>query len=150
MLEKTHIDLIVDGSECNTQPVEVEFISPSLFRVLISPVFVEGIAADDIIRVTDEAVGKFRVIEYGGNVSVKISDANQITEKLPEIDIILSKVNARRDGNLKHTAVWTIPLEANFKAIEAAMVKACELLEEPDWWFGNIYDSQNNPINWWL
>lgn len=145
-----HINLIVEGSEGGTQPVEVESISPNVYRILYSPGFVEDVAAGDVIRVTDDNAGAFEVIEYGGNVSVKISDTSPIIEKLQEIDGILSKVNSRRDGNLEHLAVWTIPVESGFEAIEAAVGKACELLEEPVWWYGNVYDSQNNPINWWL
>jgi len=145
-----HINLIVEGSEGGTQPVEVELISPNVYRILFSPGFVEDIASGDVIRVTDEETGEFEVIEYGGNVSVKISDTSRIIENLPEIDGILSEVSARRDGNLEHVAVWTIPVELGFKAIEASVTKACELLEEPVWWYGNVYDSKNNPINWWL
>jgi hypothetical protein len=146
----SHINLIVEGSEGETQPVEAESISPNVYRILYSPGFVEDIAAGDIIRVTDQETGTFEVIEYGGNVSVKISDTSPIIKKLQEIDGILSKVNARRDGNLEHVAVWTIPAESGFEAIEASVAKACELLEEPVWWYGNVYDSQNYPINWWL
>ena len=145
-----HINLIVEGSEGGTQPVEVESISPNVYRILYSPGFVEDVAAGDVIRVTNEEAGAFEVIEYGGNVSVKISDTSPIIERLPEIDGFLSKVNARRDGNLEYVAVWTIPVESGFEAIEVAVAKACELLEEPAWWYGNVYDSQNNPINWWL
>ncbi|NIB41717.1 DUF4265 domain-containing protein [Pseudomaricurvus alkylphenolicus] len=144
-----HINLRVEGSEGGTQPVEVESISSNVYRILYSPGFVEDVAAGDIIRVTDEETGAFEVIEYGGNVSVKISDTSLIIEKLSKIDQILSKVNARRDGNLEHVAVWTIPAESGFEAIETSIAKACELLEEPVWWYGNVYDSQNNPINWW-
>ncbi|WP_169337088.1 DUF4265 domain-containing protein [Microbulbifer variabilis] len=145
-----HINLIVEGSEGGTQPVEVELISPSVYRILFSPGFVEDIAAGDVIRVTDEETGEFEVIEYGGNVSVKISAASSIIEKLPEIDGILSEVGGRRDGNLEHVAVWTIPANSGYKAIEASITKACELLNEPVWWYGNVYDSENKPVNWWL
>jgi hypothetical protein len=145
-----HINLIVEGSEGGTQPVEVDLISPNVYRILFSPGFVEDIAAGDVIRVTDKKKGGFEVIEYGGNVSVKISDTSRIIEKLPDIDSILSKLNARRDGNLEHVAVWTIPVESGFKDIEASVIEACKLLEDPDWWYGNVYDAQNNPINWWL
>ena len=145
-----HINLIVEGSEGRTQPVEVELISPNVYRILFSPGFVEDIAAGDVIRVTDKEKGEFEVIEYGGNVSVKISDSSSIIEKLPEIDNIFTKIGARRDGNLQYVAVWTIPVKSGFKNIEASVAKACELLEDPDWWYGNVYDSENNPINWWL
>ena len=145
-----HINLIVEGSGGGTQPVEVELISPKVYRILFSPGFVEGVAAGDVIRVTDERAGEFEVIEYGGNVSVKISDTSRIIEKLPEIYSILSQVNARHDGNLEHVTVWTIPVESGFKAIEASITRACELLEDPAWWYSNVYDSQDNPINWWL
>lgn len=150
MQMNNHINLRVEGSEGGTQPVEIELISPKVYRILHSPGFVEDVAAGDVIRVIDEKTGAFEVIEYGGNVSVKISDTRSINKKLPEIDSILSKVNSRRDGNLEHIAVWTIPVESGFEAIEAAVSKACELLEEPVWWYGNVYDSQDNPINWWV
>ena len=59
-------------------------------------------------------------------------------------------MNARRDGNIEHVAVWTISVESGFKAIERSIEQACELLEDPAWWYGNVYDSNDNPINWWL
>ncbi|WP_299589385.1 DUF4265 domain-containing protein [uncultured Microbulbifer sp.] len=145
-----HINLIVEGSKGGTQPVEVELVSPDVYRILYSPGFVEDIAAGDTIRVTNKETGDFEVIEYGGNVSVKISDTSRIIEKLPDIDEILSSVRARRDGNLEKVAVWTIPVDSGFKEIEASVSKACELLDEPVWWYGNVYDSNDNPINWWL
>ena len=145
-----HINLKVEDSNGGTQPVEVELISESVYRILFSPGFVEDVAAGDVIRITNKDKGEFDVIEYGGNVSVKISDSSRIVDKLPEIDNILSRVGARRDGNLERVAVWTIPVEAGFKDIESAINIACKLLIEPFWWYGNVFDSQDNPINWWL
>ncbi|XOV78272.1 MAG: DUF4265 domain-containing protein [Aestuariibacter sp.] len=145
----THIDLHMEGTENDTQPVEVESIATDVYRILYSPGFVEDIAAGDVIRVTDKKKGTFEVVEYGGNVSVKISDVEIIIEKLQILDEILSHVGARRDGNLKHVAVWTIPVKSGFQNIEAAIAKACELLKEPTWWYGNVYDSQGSPLNWW-
>ena len=75
-----HINLIVEGSEGKTQPVEVEVVSTKVYRILFSPGFVENVAAGDLIRVIDEGTGEFKVIKYGGNVSVKISDSSRIIE----------------------------------------------------------------------
>ena len=144
-----HIDLHIEGTEDRTQPVEVESVSPDVYQILYSPGFVEDIAAGDVIRVTDETKGTFEVIKFGGNVSVKIADVESIIEKLQSIDDFLSSVAARRDGNLEHVAVWTIPVKSGFKNIEAAIAKACSLLKEPTWWYGNVYDAQDNPLNWW-
>ena len=144
-----HIDLHIEGTENKTQPVEVKCVSAGVYKILYSPGFVEDIAAGDFIRVIDEEKGIFNVIEYGGNVSVKISDIENIIDKLQSLDEILSHVSARRDGNLKHVAVWTIPVSVGFQKIEVAVAKACNLLKEPTWWYGNVYDSQNNPLNWW-
>ena len=144
-----HINLHIEGTENSTQPVEVETISTGVYLILYSPGFVEDIAAGDIIQLTDEENGTFEVIEYGGNVSVKISDSENIIDKLQSLDEILSHVGARRDGNLEHIAVWTIPVKIGFQKIEVAVTKACDLLNEPTWWYGNVYDSQDNPLNWW-
>ena len=145
----THINLHIEGTENDTQPVEVEYVSPEIYRVMFSPGFVENIAAGDLVRITDEKKGEFEVIKYGGNISVKISDVISIASKLKSIDKVLTQVGARRDGNLEHVAVWTIPAKNGFKKIEEAIDKACELLQEPTWWYGNVYDAQNNPLNWW-
>jgi hypothetical protein len=144
-----HINLYIEGTKSDTQPVEVESVSTDVYRILYSPGFVEDIAAGDVIRVTDQARGAFEVIKYGGNVSVKISDIESIINKLQSLDEALSKVGARLDGNLEHVAVWTIPVESGFQKIEVAIAKACELLKEPTWWYGNVYDAQGNPLNWW-
>jgi hypothetical protein len=85
-----HINLAVAGSKDGTQPVEVRPISPHVYEVLYSPGFVEGIAAGDVIRVTDYALGQFKVEQYGGNVSIKIADSETIVKVLPKIDDILS------------------------------------------------------------
>lgn len=144
-----HIDLYIEGTESDTQPVEVESISPNVFRILYSPGFVEDIAAGDVIRVTDQEKGSFEVIKYGGNVSVKISDIESIIDKLKSLEEVLSKVGGRLDGNLEHVAVWTIPVKSGFQEIEAAITSACDFLKEPTWWYGNVYDAQDKPLNWW-
>jgi len=150
ILMNDHINLIVEGSKGGTQPVEVELISPNVYEVLYSPGFVEGIAAGDVVRVTDYSLGEFEVVKYGGNVSIKIADSKLIIEILPKIDEILSFVGARRDGNMEYVAVWTIPVGSGFSEIEASVKKACALLKEPEWWYGNVYDPGGDPLNWWL
>ncbi|WP_196161109.1 DUF4265 domain-containing protein [Reinekea sp. G2M2-21] len=145
-----HINLHIEGTESDTQPVEVEYLSENIYRVVHSPGFVEGIAAGDVIELAEHDTTKFSVVSYGGNVSVKISDTASIIEKLPTLDNILGTVGARRDGNLERVGVWTMPLKSGFEPIEIAIKMACSELCEPTWWFGNAYDSNNQPLNWWL
>jgi len=67
-----HVGLYVEGAppgKC--QPVEVIPRGGSVYLVMYSPGLVEGIAAGDVIRVTDQELGLFDVLERGGNIAVK-------------------------------------------------------------------------------
>ena len=150
MTMNCHIDLYVVGApEGHKQPVEVEETESGDFLVLFSPGLVEGIAAGDIIRVIDVATGQFEVVSRGGNVSVKWMARSPISKFLNQADEFLGPLGARRDGNIANAAVWTIPVTATFSAIEDAMNRVTELVPDSGWWYGNVYDENDNPLDWW-
>ncbi|XAL99588.1 DUF4265 domain-containing protein [Phycisphaeraceae bacterium D3-23] len=146
----THLNLFVVGAPVGrTQPVEVEKIEPGIYKILYSPGLVEGIAAGDVIRLTDVSLGLFEIVNRGGNISVKWMASSPISEFLNQADQILKPLGSRRDGDIAKAAVWTIPISATFVAIEEAMEKVIELVPDSGWWYGNVYDENDNPLNWW-
>jgi len=149
-MKPAHIDLLVEGAaEGRTQPVEVEECGDELYRVLYSPGWVEGIAAGDVIRVTDSASGQFEVVERGGNIAIKWAAGSEVGPALDRADRILSELGARRDGAIRKAAVWTVPVASGFSAMESAMEQVCALIPGSDWWYGNVYDNSGKPLNWW-
>ena len=145
-----HINLFVEGANPGaTQPVEVEPLDSGAYRVLYSPGLVEGVAAGDVIRVTDDELGHFEVLQRGGNVCVKWAASASIGESLVEADELLKPLGARRDGSIERAAVWTIPIAVGLSEIESAMASIIALHPGSEWWFGNVYDSDNRPLDWW-
>jgi len=129
--------------------VEVAEREPGVYVVLYSPGLVEGIAAGDVIRLTDAAFGHFEVLERSGNVSVKWGARSELGSKLNEADSLLQPLGARRDGAIERAAVWTIPVSTGFEAIEAAMEAVVSLISGSSWLYGNVYDENEKPLNWW-
>lgn len=145
-----HVGLVVEGApRGKTQPVEVEAISVDLYRVLYSPGLVEGIAAGDTIRITDRASGLFEVVSRGGNVSVKFATEQPIADVLQFLSTQLELLGGRFDGAVAHAGVWTVPVVAGFKEIEDVMSRALALRPGSQWWYGNVYDDNGDPLRWW-
>ena len=146
-----HINLYVEGAgNGGTQPVEVQESSSSTFLVLHSPGFVEGIAEGDLIRVTNEELGYFEVLERGGNISIKWGvPSSDLGSQLPVADKLLSSIGAELDGALSNAAVWTVSAAVGFSAIEKQMEKIVALIPESRWWYGNVYNDDGEPLNWW-
>ena len=145
-----HIDLVVVGGRAGaTQPVEVEPLGNDEYRILFSPGLVEGIAAGDVIRVTDPRVGLFEVLSRGGNVAVKFGAPEPLEPFLPAIHADLEALGGRLDGATDTAAVWTIPAAAGFARIEKAMAAAVARIPGAGWWYGNVYDGDGKPLHWW-
>ena len=80
-----HVDLFIVGARPGaTQPVEVERLEDDSYIVLHSPGLVEGIAAGDVIRVTDPKLGLFEIVTRGGNISVKFAASSSIAAHGPK------------------------------------------------------------------
>ena len=150
MVEPRHIELAVEGARPGgTQPVEVEPLGNEEYRVLASPGFVEGIAAGDVIRVTDAGRGLFEVLSRGGNIAVKFVTRGPIADLLAGLNADLEALGARLDGAIERAAVWTIPVTAGFQRIETAMAGAVARAPGSGWWYGNVHDERGEPVRWW-
>ena len=150
MADHRHIDLAVEGAKAGgRQPVEVEPLGDDEYRVLYSPGLVEGIAAGDVIRVTDFDRGLFQVVTRGGNIAVKFAAREPIAGVLPGLRADLEALGARLDGAIGKAAVWTIPLAAGFAQIETVMSAAVARTPGSGWWYGNVYDEGGDPLHWW-
>jgi Domain of unknown function (DUF4265) len=148
--QREHVGLMVEGAPPGkTQPVEVEAISADHYRVLHSPGFVEGIAAGDTIRITDRELGLFEVASRGGNVAVKFAAEQPIAGVLQFISTEFELLGGRFDGAIGRAGVWTVPVAAGFNEIEGVMARAVALMPGSQWWYGNVYANDGEPLRWW-
>jgi hypothetical protein len=143
-----HLDLAIDGNPARKQPVSVRHLRDGLYQVLFTPGFVDGIAADDVIR-ADPASGQFEVVVRGGNVAIKVFSRDDIG---PVVDWIMPRLRAldgRLDGRHRHAAAITVPVGATFETIEAVMAGSVETFPGIEWYFANVYDDRDQPLDWW-
>jgi len=150
MATNMHIDLFVeDAPPGATQPVEVERLADGTYRLLYSPGLVEGIAAGDVVRVVDPGTGGFELVSRGGNVAIKVLH-DQIAAVRSFLDPRFERLGGRCDGAIEKAAVYTVPVTAGFDSIQNVMRAMVTEVAGSSWYFGNIYDADDNPLNWWL
>jgi hypothetical protein len=151
MTHATHVNLLMENANGSTEPVEVQRLGDGGWLILHSPGFVEGIAAGDCIRVLDERAGTFEVLRRGGNVSVKwaCGGSPETHRVIDEITRGLEPLGGRLDGTIGIAAVWTVPVASGFPRIEAVMAAAKARLAGSEWWYGNVYDVEGKPLDWW-
>lgn len=145
-----HIDLHIEGVRFGaTLPVEVKDLGAGRYKILFSPGLIEGIAAGDIIFLSDPRSGTFCVMERGGNIAIKLTAGSEIGGVFGEAIVLMQSLGARLDGVISKAAVWTVSASVGFEAIEATMQQVIQLIPDSEWRYGNVYDEYGEPLNWW-
>ncbi|WP_179277199.1 DUF4265 domain-containing protein [Actinoplanes regularis] len=136
------------GGRLVYETVLTRTIEPELHMVLGTPAFVEGIAAGDQIRV--RAGGGFEVVRRGGNICLLV-----VPKTPPEPDDLAPLRDAFEElGGItelppdRRFIVITVPAAAGFGAVEAAIDNWAGPRGH-HWEYGNIYDTDGAPLNWW-
>ncbi|MFI5862605.1 DUF4265 domain-containing protein [Streptomyces sp. NPDC051546] len=126
--------------------VAVTRMSDGRYLVRLSPGFVRGIAAGDVIDY-DDASKSASVIERGGNVAVQVFHRDTPEEIIETLKVNAVELGGRVDGELSSLVVLTFPLDTGFPAIESLL----SLLPEAgiEWDYGNVFDAQGEPLSWW-
>jgi hypothetical protein len=150
--DEQHVDLWVAGARGGmTQPVPARELEDGTFEILASPGLVQGVAAGDVIRLSDRHAGAFDVIRHGGNVCVQILRSAGIAPVVEWLVPRMGPLSARLDGKISRGAVYTIPVTVGFQAIEELMAEAVKMFEDLEWYYGNVYGPDGiTPLNWWL
>lgn len=130
--------------------VQTDSQSDQQFRVTKSPVFVPGLAAEDLIRFPAETANGFELITHGGNLSIRVfgkHNTNRISELLtPEMELIQGRLDVSSPGVL----VYTIHVSIGFRRIEDTLDAVLKQFPDSIWYYGNVYDPEDgSPLNWW-
>ena len=119
------------------------------FKLAVSPALVIGVAAGDVVRITNEFKGYYELQSRGGNLCVQMfyepaADLEQYLTKE------LLKLGATLDGLDTKVIVYTVPLRSGFQAVEKELNDAVSLYAGSEWYYGNVYEEDGvTPLNWW-
>lgn len=150
-MKERHLFMLTGGASLGfeREPIHVEPLGGSRYRVLYTPCLVYGIAAGDEIEAV-ESEGTFRVLERGGNVAVRVLSEEPIGE-LPEILAaeVSRQLGGTLDGHINRGAAFTVPSKVGFARIESLLASFVSKYPGTLWEYGNIYDENNQPLDWW-
>ncbi|MEV4624398.1 DUF4265 domain-containing protein [Asanoa sp. NPDC049573] len=130
--------------------VPAESLGGSRYRLLGTPGLALGCAADDVISVT--ADGRLSVEVRGGNVAA-VAYLRPEARSPAALDA-LRRSMAPLDALVEAPAdlrflVVTVPVTALFTAIEQALTTWSDRTPGSSWYFANVYDDQDQPLDWW-
>jgi hypothetical protein len=143
------IHLFVDFKESGEpayEEVPAVWLDTDIWRPMATPGLVWDVAAGDVLRVG--ADGRFELLERGGNVAV------QVYTRQPEDEVgrLIEEVGARGgwlDGYMPGSlAIFTFPMSAGFARIHEVFDGYGRRHDE-EWYYGNVYDDQDQPLKWW-
>jgi Domain of unknown function (DUF4265) len=130
--------------------VPAEHLGDSRYRLLGTPGLALGCAADDLISVT--ADGRHQVEERGGNVAAvaylepEARSSSALDSLRTSMEPLGALVEAPAD---LHFLVVTVPVTATFNAIEGVLTTWSDLTPGSSWYFANVFDADDKPLNWW-
>jgi hypothetical protein len=135
------------AGEAVHEEVLVDELRDGSFRIAATPGMVEGIAAGDVIRLDND--DSFTVVHRGGNVAVHVyyrPVEEDVDDLRPEIESLGGWLDGADDRGVR---AFTIPMDVGFPAIEAVLRSFLERHPKAEWGYGNVYDEEGRPLNWW-
>lgn len=129
------------------EQVPAERLADAKYRLLGTPGLAIGCAAGDVLSVSEE--GGFEVVARGGNLSVLVYG-----QGLAEVCGALRRAFSALGGTVEapddfRFVVVTVPVAAGFANVERAVVAAINDAPGVQWFYGNVYDELDQPLNWW-
>lgn len=148
------VPVVSDGVHQGEEVLPVAEIAEGRYRLLASPGFVEGLAADDEFELDPDAPLGHRVTRRGGNLCVWFYHSEPLTESsavTADVRAVAASLGGRVDGGYSRMLVLTIPLAAGFDAVARALDDAVQRQAAASWLYGNVYDPADGmtPLNWW-
>ncbi|MFF3739479.1 DUF4265 domain-containing protein [Streptomyces sp. NPDC002566] len=126
--------------------VAVSSVGNGHYLVRLSPGFVRGIAAGDVIEY-DERSKSAKVLKRGGNVAVQVFYVGINGDAIESLKGKAVQVGGRVDGELESLVVLTFPISVGFPAIESLLAELPE--DGVEWEYGNVFDEEGEPLAWW-
>jgi len=148
------VPVLSEGGRQGEEMLPVAGMGDGRYRLLASPGFVEGLAADDEFELDPDAPLGHRVVRRGGNLCVWFYHSEALSESsavTADVRRIAESLGGRLDGGYSRMLVLTIPLAAGFDAVARVFDDAVRRHAAASWLYGNVYDPADGvtPLNWW-
>ena len=127
--------------------VLAEPASDGLFRILLTPGFVSGFAAGDLVGYDADAQ-TLTLVDRGGNVGVQFFHPRLESHVLAHIEEQVKSVGGTVDGRLDRLLVFTFPASVRVSNIQT-FLRAYETSFGVEWEFANLFDADGDPLPWW-
>ncbi|GIF50341.1 uncharacterized protein DUF4265 [Asanoa ferruginea] len=130
--------------------VPAEHLGGARYRLLGTPGLALGCAARDVVSVAPD--GRLEVDERGGNVAAVayLQPEARSSAALDTLRTSMEPLGALVESPPDlHFLVVTVPVTATFNAIEGALTTWSESTPGSSWYFANVFDADDKPLNWW-
>ena len=141
--------MTIDGT-VHTEKLPAYALGNNTYEIISSPGIAFNIAKGDIVEILSREVPP-KIIKRGGNICVQVYSL-QLLSYINVSDFeyeVQEKLCGTLDGMTANNLAFTIPLSAGFTSIEN-LFDAFTSENESGWSYGNIYDEEDVPLNWWL
>ena len=147
----SHVALLA-GQKSSGEPVleqvPAEHLGGSRYRLAATPGLALGCAEADVVSVADD--GSFEVEERGGNLGVLFYGPH-LCDVLEPLRMAFKMVGGRTEApDDASLVVATVPVSAGFESVERAIRQGLFNSVGVEWFYGNVYDGHDQPLNWWL
>ena len=156
MTQSTEIAFLAGISE-DDQPVfeslQFEIVDPDddLVRLQRSPLFVRNLAAGDLIRLINPAIGEYEIERRSGNLSIRVFRRQGISVVADFLNPAMEKLGGSVDLQTDSALSYSIHFSIGFTSIERLLDECCERFVDTVWYYGNVYDPKDGctPLLWW-
>jgi hypothetical protein len=146
----SHIALLA-GFKSSGEPVleqvPAEHLEGPRYRLAATPGLALGCADGDVVEVADD--GSFEVLVRGGNLGLLFYGPGVIEVVEPLGNAfrgIGGQTEAPEDVQF---IVATVPVSVGFDSVENAIRDGLSGRPGVEWFYSNVYDEQDQPLNWW-
>lgn len=130
-----------------TELIEVEELTPGLWRVLCPPRFGYGLATGDEFELRPD--GKLNVTRRSGNLLLRFF-SEDVDGLRAAATPVVKRLGGVVEGCPPKMLIATVPVSAGWKEIEAGMAEVTGAVEKSEVEFGNVYDPlTGKQLNWW-
>ena len=148
------VPVVSDGVHQGEEMLPVAELGDGRYRLLASPGFVEGLAADDEFELDSDMPLGHRVVRRGGNLCIWFYHSEPLSETsavTADVRRVAESLGGRLDGGYSRMLVLTIPLAAGFDSVARVLDDAVRRHAAASWLYGNVYDPADGvtPLNWW-
>jgi hypothetical protein len=150
-----HITLPVldlEGTKVLTyETLEVERESLHRIRLRHSPAWISGIARGDVLELDATELAGFRVVSRAGFVACVVVFASEEQRGEAEFSTLqdVLRLGGVCEGGPGRSLVFSLPVAATFTKIEGFLNNVCAANPDATWYFGNVYGTDGQVLNWW-